>query len=163
MALINLIRIDSRLIHGQVITKWLKKSRANRIIIIDDNLSQDPFMGEVYSMAAPKGISVEIFDTDKAVDEWKKDELGEGRILVLFKDVANCYKAFKNGFPIKELQIGGLASGAGKVTVFRAVSFDKQDVEQLTEMGKDGVNILLHIIPEEPKMEFAKAVEKFNS
>ena len=163
MASIKLIRIDSRLIHGQVITKWLKMSGANRIIIIDDNLAKDPFMGEVYAMAAPKGISVEIFDTDKAVAEWKKDELGKGNLLVLFKDVSNCYKAFKNGFPVKELQIGGLASGPGRVTVFRAVSFDKQDIEQLTEMEKDGVNIILHIIPEEPKMEFAKAVEKFNS
>ncbi|MBC8589162.1 PTS system mannose/fructose/N-acetylgalactosamine-transporter subunit IIB [Paratissierella segnis] len=161
MASIKLIRVDSRLIHGQVITKWLKISGANRIIIIDDNLAQDSFMADIYMMAAPRGTSVEILDTQKAVDEWKKDELGKGNILILFKDVANCYKAFKNGFPIKELQIGGLASGPGRVTVFRAVSFDKQDVEQLTEMGNEGTKIILHIIPEEPKMEFAKAVQKF--
>lgn len=36
-------RIDYRLIHGQVITKWLKRSDANKIIVIDDPLSRDPF------------------------------------------------------------------------------------------------------------------------
>ena len=40
MAKISLIRADFRLIHGQVITKWLKQSNANRIIIIDDALSK---------------------------------------------------------------------------------------------------------------------------
>lgn len=49
-------RIDYRLIHGQVITKWLKQCGANRIIIIDDGLSKDTFLGQVYKMAAPTEI-----------------------------------------------------------------------------------------------------------
>ncbi|HAH3645786.1 TPA: PTS sugar transporter subunit IIB [Escherichia coli] len=49
-------RIDYRLIHGQVITKWLKRSDANKIIVIDDPLSRDPFLAEVYKMAAPSGV-----------------------------------------------------------------------------------------------------------
>lgn len=36
-------RIDYRLIHGQVITKWLKRSNADKIIVIDDELYNDPF------------------------------------------------------------------------------------------------------------------------
>ena len=47
MANISLIRIDSRLIHGQVITKWVKIAKANRIIIIDDELAQDDFMASI--------------------------------------------------------------------------------------------------------------------
>ena len=44
MAKISLVRLDSRLIHGQVITKWVKIAKANRIIIIDDELSKDDFI-----------------------------------------------------------------------------------------------------------------------
>ena len=58
MSDIALIRIDSRLIHGQVITKWVKIAKANRIIIIDDELAQDDFMASIYTASAPKGISV---------------------------------------------------------------------------------------------------------
>ena len=49
-------RIDYRLIHGQVITKWLKRSDANKIIVIDDPLSRDAFLAEVYTMSAPSGV-----------------------------------------------------------------------------------------------------------
>jgi len=55
MAKISLIRLDSRLIHGQVITKWVKIAKANRIIIVDDELAQDDFMVMIYAAAAPKG------------------------------------------------------------------------------------------------------------
>ena len=49
MAKISLVRLDSRLIHGQVITKWVKIAKANRIIIIDDELSKDDFMVMIYA------------------------------------------------------------------------------------------------------------------
>ncbi len=161
MAKINLIRIDSRLIHGQVITKWVKVAHANRIIIVDDALANDEFMSDVYTMAAPKGVSVEILSIEKALEEWEKNKLGDGTILLLFKDVATCYELFKRGFPMEQVQIGGLASAPGRVTVLRAVSFDKQDVEQLKEMEEKGVKVVLHIIPEESKVEFKEAIKKF--
>lgn len=161
MAKINLIRIDSRLIHGQVITKWVKVAHANRIIIVDDTLANDKFMSDVYAMAAPKGVSVEILTIEKALNEWGKNKLGDGTVLLLFKDVATCYELFKRGFPMEQVQIGGLASAPGRVTVLRAVSFDKQDVEQLKEMEEKGVKVVLHIIPEESKVEFKEAIKKF--
>ena len=57
MANISLIRIDSRLIHGQVITKWVKIAKANRIIIIDDELAQDDFMASKRDFYEVLGIS----------------------------------------------------------------------------------------------------------
>ena len=63
-------RIDYRLIHGQVITKWLKQCGANRIIIIDDGLSKDTFLGQVYKMAAPTSIQVDIVSVKQAANLW---------------------------------------------------------------------------------------------
>ena len=44
MAEIKLFRIDSRLIHGQIITKWLKVSKADKIVVVDGTLAADDFM-----------------------------------------------------------------------------------------------------------------------
>ena len=53
MANIKLIRIDFRLIHGQVVNKWIKITRSNKIVVIDDSLASNEFMRSVYIMAAP--------------------------------------------------------------------------------------------------------------
>ena len=54
MANITFARVDHRLIHGQVITKWSKIARAQKILIVDDILGQDSFMVDIYKMAAPQ-------------------------------------------------------------------------------------------------------------
>ncbi len=50
---IVLCRVDSRLIHGQVVTKWVKQAQANRIVVVSEELEKDEFMRSVYLMAAP--------------------------------------------------------------------------------------------------------------
>ncbi|AYV72661.1 PTS sugar transporter subunit IIB [Bacillus sp. PK3-056] len=162
MANIKLVRIDSRLIHGQVVTKWLKVSNARRIIIIDNELSEDPFMSDIYMLAAPQGIAVDVYSVETAVTKYKEKQLGKEDILVLFKNVANCYESFKAGFPIDYLQIGGIASAPGRTNVYRAVSLDSTDVTQLKEMQEQGTEIYIHIIPEESKVRFDKTINKVN-
>ncbi len=56
MANIKLIRIDFRLIHGQVVNKWIKITRSNKIVVIDDSLASNEFMRSVYIMAALRGL-----------------------------------------------------------------------------------------------------------
>ena len=46
-------RVDSRLIHGQVIARWSVKYGTEEIIIVDDLLADDDFMKDIYVMAAP--------------------------------------------------------------------------------------------------------------
>lgn len=162
MAQINLIRIDSRLIHGQVITKWVKIAAANKIVIIDDDLAADSFMSDVYMMAAPKDVKVQILNVRDAISEWNKDKFGNGNVIILFKDVQNCYESYQAGLPMENIQIGGLPSAPGRITILRAISFDKKDVDRLKEIADAGMKIVLHIIPEEPKMEFEKALKKFS-
>ena len=86
MAEIKLFRIDSRLIHGQIITKWLKVTQADKIVVVDETLAADDFMKEIYVAAVPKGISVDIYDTDGAMEEWERNRFGEGmwRLVLAF-------------------------------------------------------------------------------
>lgn len=160
MAQIRLIRIDFRLIHGQVITKWFGSTMSNEIVIIDDDLSKDDFMTSIYEMSAPPGAKVTVYDVENAVKQWNENELGNGKLLVLFKNVQQAYKAYQLGFPFKELQIGGLGSAPGRKVVFGPITMDDADAKMLKEMNESGVFVYLHQVPEEGKMEFSKVLEK---
>ncbi len=52
MTEIKLIRIDFRLMHGQVVTNWIKQVSADSILIVDDKLAADKFLAQVFLMAA---------------------------------------------------------------------------------------------------------------
>ena len=96
MANIVLSRVDSRLIHGQVITKWIKQYPAKRIMIIDDELAKDSFMAEIYMMAAPTGIKVEIVSVESA---GKKLQETDENVFILYKTIGTCFQAYKGEIP----------------------------------------------------------------
>ena len=77
MSKIVLTRVDSRLIHGQVVTKWLQQSGANEILVVSDELEQDEFLQSIYLMAA--GVSVVIKGIESAKEYWESQEKEEKR------------------------------------------------------------------------------------
>lgn len=158
-----MVRIDFRLIHGQVITKWIRQTSANRIVIIDDALAADEFMKNIYVMAAPSNIKVDVYSVDFAVNSWKEDQMGKGKLFILFKDIETIYRTIKQGIPIKDIQIGGLGAGPGRIAVFGPITLNEEDSKMLEELEQDGCHVYLHQVPEESKMEFGKALERYNS
>lgn len=117
MTELSLVRIDFRLMHGQVITGWLKQVSADTILIVDDQLAADKFMAQVFLAAKPAGIKVGIRSIEKAVDALKNNRFKSNKMLVLFKSVANVKKAFDMGFPLEKLQVGGLGNATNKVMI----------------------------------------------
>ena len=59
---IRLIRVDDRLIHGQVVTSWITQTGSKKIMIIDDELYENEFLKDVFAAAAPRGIPVEVMN-----------------------------------------------------------------------------------------------------
>lgn len=85
MSEIVLTRIDDRLIHGQVMTAWVKKTRANQILIIDDEVAKDDFMSEILKMSAPAGIDIVVKGLEDAVTFLNEQETENKRLIILVK------------------------------------------------------------------------------
>lgn len=153
-------RIDYRLIHGQVITKWLKQCGANRIIIIDDGLSKDTFLGQVYKMAAPTGIQVDIVSVKQAANLWASNKTVKGQIFILFKSVEMAKEAIDAGLNLSELQIGGLENTASRKVVHVGISMDKDDGEKLKSIQNKGTRVYFQTIPGEEIEELDEILRK---
>ena len=139
-------RVDYRLIHGQVITKWLKQCDAKRIVIIDDKLSKDEFLGSVYKMAAPTGIKVDIISVDEAQRRWADDNFyGGAPVLLLFKTVD---------------MAGGLENKPGRKIVHNQISLDKADAEKLAGIEASGSEVYFQTIPGEEVESLAQVSAK---
>ena len=93
---ITFARVDHRLIHGQVITKWSKIAAAQKILIVDDVLAQDSFMVDIYKMAAPSGVDVDIKSAEDTARAYQADDLGSGNVFLLFKSIQTARKALSS-------------------------------------------------------------------
>ena len=161
MADLVLTRIDSRLIHGQVVTKWVGQSGANRIVVVSDDLVNDDFMKNIYLMAAPPSIKVDVFGTQETGEIWKNDKFGNGKVLLLFPSLAVLKQTMEAGLVLEKLQVGGLGGGPSRKVVFQNITLDDKDVEILKELNEKGIDIIFQTIPEDKPQKLAEVLKKY--
>ena len=80
-----LVRIDERLIHGQVMTQWCRIRHFNTIMIVDDATANDAFLKQVCVMAVPKDFVLLCQTADEAAAYLLGDSDKE-EILLLVKN-----------------------------------------------------------------------------
>ncbi|MBL1227116.1 PTS system mannose/fructose/N-acetylgalactosamine-transporter subunit IIB [Enterococcus sp. BWR-S5] len=158
--MIALTRVDFRLIHGQVITRWLKQCDINEIVTVDTELSKDSFMQDVFKMAAPKGVKISVVSSEQAVTIQEKGGLDKNRVLLLFKSVKELCSTVEKGLKLEEVQIGGLGGGPGRKAVNNAITLDRTDADQLLDLEKEGVNVYFQTTPDYPSETLKNAVAK---
>lgn len=151
MAELALVRVDSRLIHGQILSRWVDEVGADRVIIIDTELANDPYLVSIFKMSTPPGTELQVYDTAEAAELYAQNEMGEGRAIVLFKNLEQVGEAYEAGFRMDGLQLAGLGSGPGRKLVFRTVSVTDRGAEIIKKLSDDGVDVYFQALPDEPR------------
>ena len=111
---IILTRIDDRLIHGQVVTAWIRRYPINCILIVDDELSKNRLMERIYKAAAPVGVEVLIKSVQDASEWLLEDEKRGEQILILVKVPNVIEKLLEQGILIEKVILGGMGAGKGR-------------------------------------------------
>ena len=162
MGSIVLARVDSRLIHGQVITKWISQVGADRIVVINNALVKDPFMMSIYKMAAPPNIQIDVFSIDDSVSAWAKDQFGNGKILLLFADLKTALEVIEKGVEVKKLQVGGLGAAPNRKVIFQNITLDGKDMDILKALEAHKVDVFFQVIPEDRVLSLKEVYIKYN-
>ena len=139
-------RIDDRLIHGQVMTAWIKVySDAKNILIVDDVVCKDPFMAQMCSLLVPAGITVEILSVADAAEKFKAGLDKPTIMLVKFpKTIKGLIDA---GVDLDFLNIGGMGITKDRKKFFQNISASDEEREIMKELVSRGVKIEIQIVP----------------
>lgn len=159
-------RVDDRLIHGQVITKWAKSVQPNLIVIVDDVLAADEFMRNVYRMSAPPGVQVKVVDVKTASQEWQRNGSEQIKVFMLFKGILTAKDAIERGLPIRELNVGGISKkpGGNSKQFLGCVSLQESDVKMLLDLKETwNVETYFQMVPDCERLELPSIVRKYFS
>ena len=150
-----LVRIDDRLIHGQVMTSWLNYTGANKIMIIDDGVAADPFMKSVLKTCVPANVRLATFGVEKAAVRLKKGFAGD-KCIVLVKYPETLHRLMEEGVLFDEINIGGMGVSGTRTKFFRNISASEEEKKMLKEMVEAGAKISVRIIAEDSATDISK-------
>lgn len=144
---VDLVRIDNRLIHGQVIEAWVPHVHADRILVVDDTVSSDPLQRAILELATPRQIKLDICTVEEAVALYREDSFREFNTIVLFANPAEAYAAYSAGFGFTTLNVGNLHYAEGKERVTPSVCCDRSEMDILRRFAQSGVVVEIRAVP----------------
>lgn len=152
---IPLVRIDDRLIHGQVATAWLRQYPADSIFVINDAVAKNDFQKTVLLTTAPAGLKISIFSVDDGVKALMSGDAFGSAILILTRP-ADILRLAEAGVPMASLNVGGMQPHQGSRQVTKAVSVDQADVDSFRVLHQRGVELEVRMVPTDRKQDLAK-------
>ncbi|MDD3267553.1 MAG: mannose/fructose/sorbose PTS transporter subunit IIB [Burkholderiales bacterium] len=138
---IVLVRIDDRLIHGQVTTIWSKGTKCQRIIVCNDDVAKDLIRKTLLEQAVPTGIKASVIGINKAIRVYNNSKHQNDRVLLLFTNPSDVVRMVEGGVDIKSVNIGGMSFKTGKKQITSAISVDNTDVEAFKKLNKKGIEL----------------------
>ena len=156
MSEIVLTRIDDRLIHGQVMTAWVKKTRANQILIIDDEVAKDDFMSEILKMSAPAGLHIVVKGLEDAVTFLNTQEKENKRLIILVKAPVTIDTIVEKGIAIDKLVVGGMGAKANRRVLYKNISASDEERATFKKLIDRGIPVVIHIIPDQKETDLSK-------
>lgn len=133
---IELIRIDERLVHGQVAYSWSVAYPTDAIAVIDNGAASDPMQKMLLEMAVPSGKKAYLFTEEEAVTYFSKPQAE--KVFIVVKGPKPILTLVKNGVSIPSVNLGGMYFKEGREEITKTVYVGQEDKElfqQLNELG----------------------------
>lgn len=157
--MITLVRVDNRLIHGQVVEAWLPHLKVQRVIVADDEAAASPLIRAAMALAVQSAIEVQILPLAQ-VDFAAVSKDGV-RTLVLLRDVAAVPFAHAHGLAMDQLNLGNVHFGTGRRQVSPSVFLAEAELKTLQGLADQGVRVEARAVPSEKAVELGELTERW--
>ena len=154
---VALFWIDDRLIHGQVMTQWVKSKYFNTILIVDDATANDDFLSEVAVMAVPKEFKGLVMTVDQA-SQYLQEDNDQEVILVLVKFVKTIVKLVDAGVQIKDLNVGGVGMRPKRKTIYRNIALNPEEIDMIKSLLAKDIKVTVQIVPSDSPINIEKLI-----
>jgi PTS system mannose-specific IIB component len=162
---VALVRVDNRLVHGQVLEAWLPALDAHGILVADDEAAGNVLARSAMALAIPPGVNFSVLRLAAAAELLKPGGKGPQaqRTLVLLRDVRDAVKLHQGGVALPQLNLGNVHFGAGRKQVSPSVFLDQGEMAALDQLAASGTTIEIRAVPTETPLPLGQIRARFSA
>lgn len=156
------VRIDDRLIHGQIIVSWLSYANAKNILIVDDDLVKDSVQQMILKLAVPSGVSFIVKSIADAKSFIENED--KGNTLLIIRNPKNALKLAESGWQPSEINVGNISNYKGEEQRFNILpnfNPNKTDINDLKALIEKGIQLDLRAVPDEKNKNVIQLIDEF--
>lgn len=163
---LSFVRVDDRVIHGQLVTRWSSEFKCDGIIGIDDKVANDPVLSGVMRGAAPVGTKVWIFDVKTAAEKLEKIIASDKKYFIITRTPITLKRIIEKGFSLNnfngnKINVGPMSAKDTTVTVAPNACVLKEEAEAFNFLESKGNKIEFQLVPDSKVINWKDIKGKF--
>ncbi|EMO4510650.1 MULTISPECIES: PTS sugar transporter subunit IIB [Klebsiella] len=156
--MITLLRVDHRLLHGQVAFSWTQYVGADCILIANDNVPEDELRKTTIKLAKPPSVKLVIKNINDAIESIKSGVTDKYHLFIVVESVNDAWRIASDVEGIKSINLGGIKAKEGSKNISKAINLLPEEIEQLQQLVGKGVEVEIRQVPNDRKQLFAQCV-----
>ena len=156
-----LIRIDDRLIHGQVILGWAEPLRIRPLILAHDGIAQDQDLKKAIMATVPAHFDFSIKSISDSVSIINNSPSSQ-HLMVVAESPAAVLALWEHGAVLKSFNIGGLHFKEDRIKLLPYVSMSRREINQIGDLVRSGIKVCCQDLPSTLPVSWAKLTEKLD-
>ncbi|MFC6295191.1 PTS system mannose/fructose/N-acetylgalactosamine-transporter subunit IIB [Lactiplantibacillus daoliensis] len=161
--MIEMIRVDDRLIHGQVALLWSRELQLNRIIVANDQVAKSEIQKNALLLAAPTGIKVAVVSVAKAIDLANDPRSAKLKILMIVNNVDDLYQLNEQVQEKPKLDIANVGRITGdlkkKQKISETVYLTTEEIEVVKAIDESAAKLVYQPLPNDNETNFMTLVK----
>lgn len=153
--MIKIVRLDDRLVHGQIINNWCTYEDISEIIVVNKEVANNEMRKTIIEMSVPQGINIlfcDVFDTLNIYEEESKYE----NLMIVFGNPFEIIEFIENGGNIVSVNIGGMSFKKGRRRLSTAIYVNEEEFDALNKIAEKNIELEIRILPTDRSIDFLK-------
>lgn len=142
-----IVRVDDRLLHGQVVVGWGQPLKLAPVILVSDRVAGDETLSRIFYDLVPEEQEGRVLRLAEAAELWKQREFDNRRAMLVLESLTDARALMKTGVSLKQLQLGGLHYREGRREWLPYIFLSEEDCAILSELHQNGVTIECQDLP----------------
>lgn len=155
--MIKMLRVDHRLLHGQVAVSWKSALDVDCILVANDSVPGDTLRKSAIKLAKPadtKLVIKTIEDSITAINSGKTDKY---KLFIVVESIADAARLCRE-CGIKQLNLGGTKATAETRAISKAMNVTPTEEETLHALVSEGVDVEIQMVPDDAAVNVERAL-----
>ncbi|WP_265459758.1 PTS sugar transporter subunit IIB [Enterococcus sp. HY326] len=150
-------RVDNRLLHGIVATQWAPQSGASRVMVINDDVANDPILKESMKLARPSGMAISIITEETALANFKAGKYDNQKVFVIAKTPEVFLNILEVPIAIPELILGGtvVSEKEDSIKASKRAYVEQEQIPTYKKILEKDTNILVKFVPSDKDIKLS--------
>jgi len=156
--MIKLIRIDDRLVHGQVAFTWVPSLGIDCLIVANDVIAKDDFQKMTLGLAKPANVKLLIKSVADAISFLNDEKNKSAKVLVLINSVKDAAALTNAVSEITSINFGGIRAKENAKLISKAVAVTDEDVVLIKGLLQKNIELEIRQVPTDEKQKVASLI-----